>query len=178
MVRSGVSSSFSPLYRLSVNDASPSPTLADDEPVHPEAAVAPGYLANHAARVFNRLVDTRLRSHDLSLALIGPLLLLSWKGPMLQRDLVRHSAVKQPAMVALLDKLEAAGMVERAITDIDRRASSVCLTNRGQEAAATGRAVLLAVNADALAGFAPEEAKLVVRLLDRLIANMELLSGT
>jgi hypothetical protein len=67
---------------------------------HPEAAVAPGYLANHAARVFNRLVDGRLREHGLTLSLTGPLLLLLWKGPMLQRDLVRHSAVKQPAMVA------------------------------------------------------------------------------
>lgn len=77
----------------------------DAEAVHPEAAVAPGHLANHAARVFNRLVDGRLREHGLTLSLIGPLLLLSWKGSMLQRDLVRHSAVKQPAMVALLDKL-------------------------------------------------------------------------
>lgn len=85
-----------------------------NEAIHPEAAVAPGYLANHAARVFNRLVDGRLREHDLTLSLIGPLLLLSWKGSLLQRDLVRHSAVKQPVMVALLDKLEAAGMITRS----------------------------------------------------------------
>ncbi len=32
------------------------------------------------------------------LALIGPIMLLSWKGPMLQRDLVIAWAVKQPAM--------------------------------------------------------------------------------
>ncbi|MGF9566618.1 hypothetical protein AAIH70_24205 [Neorhizobium sp. BT27B] len=78
-----------------------------DDHIHPDAAVAPGYLANHAARVFNRLVDAALRPYGLSLSLIGPIMLLSWKGPMLQRDLVRSSAIKQPAMVALLDKLEA-----------------------------------------------------------------------
>jgi hypothetical protein len=99
------------------------------EAIHPEAAVAPGYLANHASRVFNRLVDARLRDHGLTLSLIGPLLLLSWKGPMLQRDLVRHSAVKQPAMVALLDKLEAGGMISRAASTNDKRAAVVDLTN-------------------------------------------------
>ena len=78
-----------------------------EDDTHPEAAVSPDYLAKHAARLFNRQVDTALRPHGLTLALIGPILLLSWKGPMLQRDLVRSSAVKQPAMVALLNKLEA-----------------------------------------------------------------------
>ncbi|MBB4132647.1 hypothetical protein GGR62_003472 [Xanthomonas campestris] len=49
--------------------------------------MAPGYLANHATRVFNRLVDAQLPPHGVSLTLIGPIMLLSWKGPMLQRHL-------------------------------------------------------------------------------------------
>jgi len=159
-----------------MTDADPTPTLAS-EYINPEAAVAPGYLANHASRVFNRLVDARLRRHDLSLALLGPLLWLSWKGPLLQRDLVRLSAVKQPAMVALLDKLEAAGMIEREASTTDRRAATVRLTDRGQDAAAAGRIVLLEVNAEAVAGFAPEETGAVVALLSRLIENLER-SGT
>lgn len=44
--------------------------------MHPAAAVAPGFLANHAARVFNRLVDRALRHHGLSLSLVGPIMLL------------------------------------------------------------------------------------------------------
>ncbi|RYH18152.1 MAG: MarR family transcriptional regulator, partial [Alcaligenaceae bacterium] len=79
--------------------------------MHPKAAVAPGYLLNDASKSFHRLVDSMLRPHDLSMGLLGPLLLLNWKGPMLQRDLVRSAAVKQPAMVAILDKLEAAGAI-------------------------------------------------------------------
>ncbi|CDZ29105.1 Hypothetical protein NGAL_HAMBI490_39670 [Neorhizobium galegae bv. officinalis] len=51
-----------------------------DEHIHPEAAVAPGYLAIHAARVFNRLVDAALRPYGLSLSLIGPIMLPSWSG--------------------------------------------------------------------------------------------------
>ncbi len=146
--------------------------------IHPEAAVAPGYLANHAARVFNRLVDGRLREHGLTLSLIGPLLLLSWKGPMLQRDLVRHSAVKQPAMVALLNKLEAAGMITRLASAADKRVATVDLTDRGRDAAALGRAALLEMNSKAVSGFAAKETALVVDLLGRVIANLEDPPGT
>ncbi len=141
--------------------------------IHPEAAVAPGYLANHAARVFNRLVDAQLREHDLTLALIGPLLLLSWKGPMLQRDMVRASAVKQPAMVALLDKLDAMALVARETLPSDKRAATVHLTAAGHEAAAIGKRVLLDVNALGVTGFSDEEARLLVALLARLIANLD-----
>lgn len=148
------------------------------EAVHPEAAVAPGYLANHVARVFNRLVDSRLREHGLTLSLIGPLLLLSWKGPMLQRDLVRHSAVQQPAMVALLNKLETAGMITRFARAADKRAATVELTDRGRNAAALGRAALLEMNAKAVSGFAPQETAVVVDLLGRVIANLEDPTGT
>ncbi len=144
-----------------------------DDHIHPEAAVAPGYLANHAARVFNREVDSLLRPYGLSLPLIGPIMLLSWKGPMLQRDLVRSSAIKQPAMVALLDKLEAMVLISRTPTQTDRRASMVELTARGVEAAAIGRDALLAANAKGIDGFSAEEAALVVKLFQRLIDNLE-----
>lgn len=145
--------------------------------IHPEAAIAPGYLANHAARVFNRSVDTRLREHGLTLALIAPLLLLSWKGPMLQRDLVRHSAVKQPAMAALLDKLEAMALIAREAMSSDKRAATVRLTGAGKDAAAAGRTALLHFNAVGVSGFSSEEAELLTVLLGRLIANLESVAG-
>lgn len=150
----------------------------DQDQIHPQAAVAPGYLANHAARVFNRMVDAALRPHGLSLALISPILLLSWKGEMLQRDLVRFSAVKQPAMVALLDKLEAMGLVGRAPSATDRRAAMVHLTPAGHQAARIGGQVLVDTNGQGVDGMTPEEAETLVRLMQRLVANLERNDGT
>ncbi len=144
-----------------------------DDDTHPEAAVAPGYLANHAARLFNRGVDTALRPYGLTLALIGPILLLTWKGPMLQRDLVRSSAIRQPAMVALLDKLEAMALIVRTPSITDRRAAMVSLTDQGREAARIGGKALTDVNLKGLDGFSPEESDNLVRFLQILIANFE-----
>jgi MarR family transcriptional regulator for hemolysin len=150
----------------------------DDANIHPQAAIAPGYLANHAARVFNRMVDATLRPHGLTLALIGPIMLLSWKGAMLQRDLVRSSAVKQPAMVALLDKLESMGLIARLPSSTDRRAAMVQLTDSGHEAAVIGGRALESGNECGLVGFSPDEAATLVSLLKRLIDSLEAKQGT
>ncbi|WP_460103538.1 MarR family winged helix-turn-helix transcriptional regulator [Pseudomonas sp. H1_D04] len=147
--------------------------MNNDKDIHPDAAVAPSYLAKRAERVFHRAVEATLRSHGTSLTLIGPLLWLSWRGPMLQRDLVKASAVKQPAMVATLDKLEAAGLIERAVVATNKRAALVSITPSGRDTAALGRHVLLDTNAQGVNGFTPEEAAMLVALLQRFIANLE-----
>jgi MarR family transcriptional regulator, transcriptional regulator for hemolysin len=141
--------------------------------IHPEAAVAPGYLANHAARAFNRGVDAALKPHGLTMALIGPLLLLSWKGPLLQRDIVQWSAVRQPAMVALLDRLERMALIARKPSPNDRRAALVELTDAGREAAQIGGQALIDGNKRGLEGFSHEEATHLVALLQRLIVNLD-----
>ena len=147
--------------------------MQDQDDIHPEAAIAPGYLANHAARAFNRGVDAVLKPHGLTMALIAPLMLLSWKGPLLQRDIVRWSAVRQPAMAALLDKLEAMGLIARAPSSNDRRASLVDLTQKGRDAARVGGKALIDGNNRGLDGFSPEEASQLVALLQKLIGNLD-----
>lgn len=149
------------------------PADAAGAEVHPEAAVAPGYLANHAARVFNRNVDAKLRAHGLSLGLLAPLLLLSWKGPMRQRDLVIASAVKQPAMVALLAKLESMKLIARTPAPDDGRAALVALTDAGARMAHIGGDALRDENARGLARLSARERARLVTLLQKLIAGME-----
>ncbi len=150
----------------------------DDPNIHPDAAASPGYLANHVARCFNRLVDDALRPHGMSMALMGPLMWLSWRGPMLQRDLVRASAVKQPAMVALLDKLEAGGFIERSPLPEHRRASIIRLTSNGEAMAATGRQAFAETNARALQGLTSADAQRLTTLLWEVLGNLSSPDGT
>jgi MarR family transcriptional regulator for hemolysin len=118
----------------------------DGEDVYVEALDMPGYLAHHATRVFNRRVDAAL---------------------------VRGLGVGQPAMVPILAKLEAAGLVERSSDAADRRAAPIRLTAAGQDVVVIGKQVLIDANKQGLHDFSGEDATRLVRLLQRLIANLE-----
>ena len=146
--------------------------------MHPEAAVAPGFLTTHAAQAFNRRADEALRPHGLSLALLAPLLLIHWKGAMLQRDVVRHSAVRQPALVAVLSKLEQQKLISRSAMATDRRAAMIDLTTSGREAALAGGNILRDLNAEGLAGFSDQEIALLISLTQRFTDNLEHVAGT
>lgn len=151
---------------------------AHDIEVHPEAALAPGFLTTHAAQTFNRLADEALRADGISLALLAPLMLIHWKGPMLQRDIVLHSAVRQPALVAVLDKLEHFGLIQRGAVAADRRAAMIELTANGRAAALRGGDILRSLNHLGLAGFSTEETAQLVALLQRFGDNLTKASGT
>lgn len=146
--------------------------IAPTEP-HPETRL-PGYLTNYASRVFNRSIDAALRPHGLTLSLLTPLLLLRRHGPMLQRELVRSSPVLQPAMVALLTKLESLQLIVREPHPEDGRASIIRATREGIRLAALGDKRLKAENARGLQGFSAGDAEKLSELLGRLIHNLEL----
>ncbi|MCJ2130445.1 MarR family winged helix-turn-helix transcriptional regulator [Methylobacterium sp. E-045] len=134
---------------------------------------APGFLANHVARLFIRAVDRDLAPLGLSVAQISPLLLLSAQGPLLQRDLVRQSPNGQPAMVATLSRLERAGLIERQRHEGDGRAALIALTASGHEAVKAASSALASGNETALSGFAPAQRELAVELLKRMASNLE-----
>lgn len=147
--------------------------LEDDRYLYPPALKAPGYLANHAAQVFNRMVDAALREHGLSIRLLGPLLLIAKQGALLQRDLVRALGVGQPALVATLVKLEEAGHVVREPDANDKRAARIALTEAGKSAADAGEAILWDLNAIATSGMNERDRDRMVSLLERAIVSMK-----
>ena len=134
---------------------------------------APGLLTNHAARVFNRRMDSLLRPLGIALAHLTPLMLLQRDGPMLQRDLVRGSGIGQPGMVHAIARLEQGGFISRRAAERDRRATIIELTDKGRQTIALASPFLVQVNEHALSGFTPEESRTLTTLLGRLIANLE-----
>ena len=84
------------------------------------------------------------------------------------KELLAFLMVSRQNLTAVLDRLEAAGLVERARIAGDGRLRHIRLTVRGTE---TWRDMLGSIRAyydDALAGFAMEEAVQLFQLLDRL----------
>jgi len=130
-------------------------------------------LTNHAAKVFNRHIDTMLRPYGLPMAHLTPLMQLYHHPTMLQRDLFKACGIGQPAMVHALAKLEDAGFITREQSEHDRRSAIISMTDRGREMVQAAWPILIDANVHAMAGFTAEESQVLADLLRRLIANLQ-----
>jgi len=95
-----------------------------------------GYRLAVLARRWRAQVDTELETFGLSQATWRPLLyLISFEGVPRQRDLAEALQIGCPALVRLLDNLEAKRLIERIDVDDDRRAKQIKLTPEGRRIA-------------------------------------------
>lgn len=137
-----------------------------------ERIASAGHLTSWAARLFARSLDRRIRPFGLSVGQVTVFLALAETDDLPQRELVRESAVEQPAMVGILKRMEASGLVVRRSDPEDRRTSLFALTPTGRASLAQLHDALDAGNSDALAGFDDEERALLITLLRRMIRNL------
>jgi MarR family transcriptional regulator for hemolysin len=132
-----------------------------------------GYLTNWAARHFARVIDRKLRPLGLSSGQLPVFFALSAHAALTQKALAEAAAIEQPTMAATLARMERDGLIERKADPRDGRSALVSLTPGAVKKAP---AVLDAVhggNAEALAGLSGEERDQLLRLLRRVIANLE-----
>ena len=80
-------------------------------------------------------------------------------------------------MTRLLDRLEAKNLCHRERSAEDRRVVMVSLTEEGREVTAEMTAVLSDVFNEHLTGFSEDEWRLLIKLLQRLLANGEARQG-
>jgi len=100
---------------------------------------------------------------------LGPadLRCLDWlvDGPKTAGALATATGLRPAATTALIDRLEAKGLVERVRSETDRRVVHLRLTASGRDAAAKVPHVLAAVNNDFLRGFSEAEWKQLRKLI-------------
>jgi DNA-binding MarR family transcriptional regulator len=89
-----------------------------------------------------------------------------------QADLGRRIELNPAAVVAVLNALEAAGLVERRRTRKDRRVYNVFLTAAGRKLRTRATALALQVDARAMRGVKHEEIEQVLAMLKRLRSNL------
>ena len=143
----------------------------DDPPPEPLAS-APGFLLSwngqRMAWKFAAAMDTLgLRPPDF-----GVMTLIDAAPGSAQQELVARSMIDASSMVAVLDELEAMGLVERRRHPDDRRKHAVYLTSRGGRTLARARVVAMKTAQET---FAPLNAKELetLRLLLRKLAGVE-----
>ena len=88
------------------------------------------FLLNQAAYAFEARLAEALAEHGLSVREYCVL----WKadeGERTQQEIAELAGLDKSTLVLTLDKLEAAGLVERRVSDLDRRARVVGVTPQG-----------------------------------------------
>lgn len=100
------------------------------------------------------------------------LTLLREFGEQSQADLAGNLRVDPTSLVALLNELEAAGLVERRRTPRDRRRHTVALTSAGMCRLADIERALIAIERRTLSGLDPTEQATLHALLQKATGNI------
>jgi MarR family transcriptional regulator for hemolysin len=131
--------------------------------------------ALHAsARAWRIALDARLK--DLGVGQSGWMtiaIVAKSQAPLSQRALADHLGVEGPSVVAMLDRLEQAGLVLRAPCPSDRRVKLIHLTDAGRELYAKVRIQADAFRSSLLDGLDPAALEAAAGLLETLRARLE-----
>lgn len=94
-----------------------------------------GFLVHDVSRMRRTLFDDVMKGHGVSRSQWHVLATLSRVGTegLMQVDIARHMDVGKVTVGGLIDRLEAAGFVERRLDAQDRRARRVFVTDKGFE---------------------------------------------
>src|SRR5271163_2760191 len=142
-----------------------------------EVLSTPGHLISLAARGFARLSEARLKPLGFGVGHLPVLVALREGRASTQRDLARFAKIEQPPMAQMLARMERDGLIQRTPDPADGRSSRITLTEVAEARLPDAVAALLRGNHEVLRDFTDEEARLLVALLTRLIANLDRVAG-
>ena len=130
-----------------------------------------GYLFKHAGRLMSELNDAVLAPLGIEPRELGILIVIDSFEPASQQQVAERIGVDRTTMVAMLDTLEAKGLLSRRPATEDRRRNVVELTPAGHDILSRAVAASDTAEAELLAPLSPEEAKQLRDLLARVVAR-------
>ncbi len=133
-----------------------------------------GFLVHDVSRMRRTLFDEVMRSRGVTRSQWSVLATLSRVGRdgMMQVDLSRHMDVGKVTIGGLIDRLEAASLVERRLDVDDRRARRVFITAKGFEVIAEMQKVGNKLNKSILAGVPAEHQRITEETLAQVKLNI------
>ncbi len=124
---------------------------------------------HNTARAWRQAVDRRLRHLGLSQAgWMTIAVAAKARSPLSQSELADRLGVEGATMVAMIDRLVRAGLVNRAPSSTDRRVKHIVLTEAGRRLYETVQAAAAAVRRELLADLDPKELETATRVLETL----------
>ena len=146
------------------------PTAMPDTSYDPERSFAA--LVTDIARLLRRNFNRRVRDHGLTQTQWQAIAYLRRWGDINQAALAELMEIQPISLARLVDRLEAAGWVERHPDPSDRRAVRLHLTDKAAPILEEMRAASAAFHDEALAGLNPAERERVLDLLSRVKVNL------
>ena len=119
-----------------------------------------GPLLGRAHDRLRSQVDAVLAAHGLHARQFGALAVLASEGPLSQRRLGAVQGVDRTTTVAVLDHLQARGLIERRRDPADRRVHAVHLTAEGRRVLGRARGEVLEAEQRFLAALGPDGERL------------------
>ncbi|WP_448189936.1 MarR family winged helix-turn-helix transcriptional regulator [Azospirillum sp. sgz301742] len=132
-----------------------------------------GYLVNYLGRLFARALERRIGPHGLFPGQMPALLALWEREGISQAELCRIVQVEQPTMANTLNRMERDELIRRVPDPEDRRRVLIYLTDRARALEEPVTALARDANGIAGQGFTEEESREAMRLLGKLISNLE-----
>lgn len=122
--------------------------------------------------VFNDFA-AELRDFDISPGRFGVLVLISANPGMTQSLLAAATQLDRSTMVAVIDQLEARGLVERRASPTDRRSNALVLTAAGEKLLKQLKRRVKLHEARIAEAMTPEESATLVKLLGRIRSRIQ-----
>jgi DNA-binding MarR family transcriptional regulator len=114
-----------------------------------------------------------LKEFDVSPGRFGVLVLISANPGLTQSRLAAATQLDRSTMVAVIDQLEARGLVERRASPTDRRSNALVLTESGESLLKQLKRRVKAHETRIAAAMAPGESETLVSLLGRIRNNLQ-----
>jgi DNA-binding MarR family transcriptional regulator len=129
------------------------------------------YLFKHAERLMSELHAEALAPFDIHSRDLGVLLAIDDTEPASQQQIAQRMGVDRTTMVAIIDALEAKGIIARHPDPEDRRRNVVELTPTGHDILRNAITASDAAEAELLAPLSAEESQQLRDLLARVLAR-------
>lgn len=137
-----------------------------------ELETLPSFLLNHIVHKYHQLLQSKLRSADISMLQMRVILTLHSHNRLTVGELCNYAIAEQPTMSRALDSLELRGMVRREMSASDSRLRLLSLTAKGVATHDEIRPVFLSLNDAMLVDFDEEERAAFIQQLSAVLVNL------
>ena len=127
-----------------------------------------GFILHQAEMVIFRDYKVATASTGLTQAQFAVLEIVNCNPKVLQIELSVQLSMDKATMMVMVDRLEAAGLLRRRASKIDRRRQELSITPKGEECLAETQRLALAHEAGLFAHIPPAEIKRLVRTLTKI----------